>query len=70
MWKTALKFMTYEKMKLVGIMMGIVISIFLIGAQLGILNNILDISLGIVKGNEKYIFVVDKKSTKNHKVTN
>ncbi len=63
MWKTALKFMTYEKMKLVGIMMGIVISIFLIGAQLGILNNILDISLGIVKGNEKYIYVVDKKST-------
>ena len=63
MCKTALKIMTYEKIKLVGIMMGIVISIFLIGAQLGILNNILDISLGIVKGNEQYIYVVDKKST-------
>lgn len=63
MWKIALKFMTYEKMKLVGIMMGIIISIFLIGAQLGILNNILDISLGIIKGNENYIYVVDKKST-------
>ncbi|RFM33517.1 ABC transporter permease [Chitinophaga silvisoli] len=70
MWNTALRFMTYDKAKLIGILCGIVISIFLIGAQLGILNNILDMSLGIVKGNKQFIYVVDKKSTSSTSLVN
>lgn len=70
MWNTALHFMTYDKAKLIGILCGIVISIFLIGAQLGILNNILDMSLGIVKGNKEYIYAVDKKSTSSTSLVN
>lgn len=70
MWNTALRFMTYDKAKLTGILCGIVISIFLIGAQLGILNNILDMSLGIVKGNKEYIYAVDKKSTSSTSLLN
>ena len=70
MWKTALRFMSYDKTKLIGILCGIVISIFLIGAQLGFLNDILDTSLGIVKGNQDYIYVVNKKSTSSSSLVN
>lgn len=62
MWKTAFRFMVYDKAKLTGILFGIVISVFLIGAQLGLLDGFIESSLGIIKGNTEYIFVVNEKS--------
>lgn len=63
MWKTAFRFMIYDKAKLIGILFGIIISVFLIGAQLGSLEGLIDTSIGFVKGNTEYIYVVNKKST-------
>lgn len=70
MWKTSLQFMTYDKTKLIGILAGIFIAIFLIGAQMGILDGILDTSIGIVKNNRDYIYIVDKKSTSSGTLAN
>lgn len=70
MWNTAFRFLLYDKTKLTGILCGIVISIFLIGAQLGFLDSILDQCLGITKGNEEYIYVVDQKTTSSSSLVN
>lgn len=63
MWKSAFRFMVYDRPKFAGIIFGIIISVFLIGAQLGILGGLLETSIGIAKGNEAYIYVVNPKST-------
>ena len=63
MWETAFRFMIYDKAKLLGILFGIIISVFLIGAQMGSLDGIIKSSIGIVNGNEEYVFVVNNKST-------
>lgn len=63
MWKTAFRFMVYDKAKLIGILFGIIISVFLIGAQLGSLEGLIETSIGFVKGNTEYIYVVNRKST-------
>ena len=63
MWKTALCFMTYEKSKLAGILLGIVISMFLVGVQLSLVDLFLEKSTSILRGNHEYIYVVDQKST-------
>ena len=70
MWNTAFRFMLYDKAKLIGILFGIVISVFLIGAQLGLLDGLLDNSIGITKGNTDYVFVVNKKSTSANSLLN
>ncbi|MEH0152975.1 ABC transporter permease [Limibacter armeniacum] len=70
MWKTAFSFMVYDKAKLIGILFGIVISVFLIGAQLGLLDGFLEASLGIIKGNTEYIFVVNEKSESSISLVN
>lgn len=70
MWKTAFQFMIYDKAKLLGILFGIVISVFLIGAQLGLLDGFIESSLGIIKGNTEYIFVVNEKSESSISLVN
>jgi len=70
MWKTAFQFMIYDKAKLLGILFGIVISVFLIGAQLGLLDGFIESSLGIIKGNTDYIFVVNEKSESSISLAN
>jgi len=62
MWKTALDFMTYEKSKLAGILLGIVISMFLVGIQLALVDKFLEDSTGFLRGNHQYVYVVDQKS--------
>jgi putative ABC transport system permease protein len=62
MWETALNFMTYEKSKLAGILLGIVISIFLVGIQLSLVDKFLEKATSFLRGNEEYIYVVDQKS--------
>lgn len=60
--KVAFEFIRYDKSKMIGILAGIVISIFLIGNQLGIFNSIIESMRGIIKGNESYTWLVHKDS--------
>lgn len=70
MWNTAFRFMIFDKAKLIGILFGIIISVFLIGAQLGLLDGLLDSSLGVLKDNEQYLYVVNAKSTSSASLLN
>jgi putative ABC transport system permease protein len=59
---TALKFMRYDKAKSIGILIGIVISIFLIGQQIGILSFLTGLMGGLVESSRQdigQIWVVD-----------
>ena len=59
---TAIKFMRYDKAKSIGIIIGIVISIFLIGQQLGILGFLTGLMGGLVDNSRQDIgqlWVVD-----------
>lgn len=62
MFSTALKFMRYDKAKSIGIIIGIVISIFLIGQQLGVLGFLTGMMGGLVSNSKQdvgQIWVVD-----------
>jgi|688.fasta_scaffold394843_2 putative ABC transport system permease protein len=63
MINTAVKFMKYDKAKSIGVIVGIVISIFLIGQQIGILSFLMGLMGGLVDNSRKdlcQIWVVDK----------
>jgi putative ABC transport system permease protein len=63
MINTAVKFMKYDKAKSIGVIVGIVISIFLIGQQIGILGFLTGLMGGLVDNSRKdlgQIWVVDK----------
>ncbi len=62
MLRTAFKFIKYDKSKSIGVIIGIVISIFLIGQQIGILGFLTSLMGGIVENSRKdigEIWVVD-----------
>lgn len=62
MIKTAFKFIKYDKSKSIGVIIGIVISIFLIGQQIGILGFLTGLMGGIIENSQKdvgQIWVVD-----------
>lgn len=62
MFSTAIKFIRYDKAKSIGIVIGIVISIFLIGQQLGILGFLTGMMGGLVENSRQdigQIWVVD-----------
>ena len=62
MLRTAFKFIKYDKSKSIGVIIGIVISIFLIGQQIGILGFLTGLMGGIVENSRKdigEIWVVD-----------
>lgn len=62
MFVTALKFIRYDKAKSIGIIIGIVISIFLIGQQLGVLGFLTGMMGGLVENSREdigQIWVVD-----------
>jgi putative ABC transport system permease protein len=62
MIKTAFKFIKYDKSKSIGVIIGIVISIFLIGQQIGILGFLTGLIGGIIENSQKdvgQIWVVD-----------
>lgn len=62
MFKTAIRFLSYDKPKSIGALAGIVISIFLVGQQLGIFLFLTGAMKSIVENNKKYIWVVDAKT--------
>ncbi|MDR1221736.1 MAG: ABC transporter permease [Tannerella sp.] len=70
MWKTALDFMVYERSKLAGILLGIVISMFLAGIQLALVDKFLEDSTGFLRGNHEYVYVIDRKSPSSASLLN
>lgn len=61
-FRTALKFIWYDKPKSLGALMGIVISTFLIGQQTGIFNFLTDSMETLVSEYSDYIWIVDNKT--------
>ncbi|RME96046.1 MAG: FtsX-like permease family protein [Bacteroidetes bacterium] len=61
-FKTAFKFLLYDKAKSIGALLGIVISTFLIGQQLGIFFWMAGTMDVLVRLNPEYIWVVDNKT--------
>ena len=62
MLKIAIRFLLYDKPKSIGALAGIVISIFLVGQQLGIFLFLTGAMKAIVENNLQYIWVVDSKT--------
>jgi putative ABC transport system permease protein len=62
MFKIAIRFLSYDKPKSLGALAGIVISIFLVGQQLGIFLFLTGSMKSIVENNKQYIWVVDSKT--------
>ncbi|MBC7451906.1 MAG: ABC transporter permease [Cytophagales bacterium] len=63
MFKTALKFILFDKPKSIGALAGVVISVFLIGQQCGIFIFLTNAMSSLVKNNSQYIWVTDAKTT-------
>lgn len=62
MIRTALKFMRYDKAKSIGVVIGIVVSTFLIGQQIGILSFLMDLMGGLINNSrtdQVQLWVVD-----------
>lgn len=62
MLKTAIQFILYDKPKSIGVLAGVVISIFLVGQQAGIFIFLTNAMKSIVANNNGYIWVVDSKT--------
>ena len=63
MIKTAYKFLKYDKPKSIGVVIAIVVSVFLIGRQIGILTFLTGLMGGIINNSDKeksQILVVDR----------
>lgn len=73
MFLTALRFMRFDKPKSIGIIVGIVISIFLIGQQLGTLKFIVDIMGGLITNANPQageIWVIENTSDNVNEISN
>jgi putative ABC transport system permease protein len=62
MLKIAFEFMWYDKPKMIGILAGIIISVFLIGQQLGIFTAMLGNMKGLARFNTDYVWVLSNKT--------
>ncbi len=62
MLKTAIKFILYDKPKAIGALVGIIISIFLVGQQVGIFIFLTNAMKSLVANHNQYIWVVDSKT--------
>ena len=72
MFRTALRFIFYDKAKSIGVVVGIVISIFLIGQQVGTLTFLMRLMGGLVDNSNKelgHIWVVDNITNNANELT-
>ncbi|HRI58288.1 MAG TPA: ABC transporter permease [Saprospiraceae bacterium] len=69
MFKTAIKFILYDKPKSLGALAGIIISIFLVGQQAGIFLFLTDAMKSLVANNNQYIWVVDSKTDNGNQLS-
>ncbi len=63
LWKQAWRFIRFDRIKSIGVVMGIVISIFLIGQQMGIFTFLTGLMTTLIRNSEADIWVIDTKST-------
>lgn len=63
MLRTAFRFLIYDKAKSIGAVAGVIISVFLIGQQVGLLFFFFDAMGALAKNNPGYIWVIDNKTT-------
>jgi putative ABC transport system permease protein len=63
MFRTALRFLVYDKAKSLGALFGVILSVFLIGQQCGIFIFLTNAMSALVRNNSDYIWVVDDKTT-------
>lgn len=63
MLRTALRFLIYDKAKSFGALFGVILSVFLIGQQSGIFIFLTNAMSALVRNNDRYIWVVDNKTT-------
>lgn len=63
MLRTAFRFLIYDKAKSIGAAAGVIISVFLIGQQVGLLFFFFDAMGALAKNNPEYIWVIDNKTT-------
>lgn len=59
MFRTALRFLLYDKAKSLGALFGVILSVFLIGQQCGIFIFLTNAMSALVRNNQQYIWVVD-----------
>lgn len=62
MWKTAFRFLRYDKAKSIGALLGVIISTFLIGQQAGIFIFLTDTMRTLTRMNPEYVWVVDNQT--------
>jgi len=62
MVQDAFRFIWYDKAKMFGILFGIILSVFLIGQQVGICFSLLDGLISLARYNAQYIWVVSDKT--------
>jgi putative ABC transport system permease protein len=62
MLKVALRFIWYDKPKAFGILFGIILSIFLIGQNIGIGVSLLESTISLARNNAQYIWVANDKT--------
>ncbi|MDX1907427.1 MAG: ABC transporter permease [Bacteroidia bacterium] len=63
MFKTAYRFIRYDRPKSLGALAGVIISVFLVGQQAGIFIFLTNSMSSLVRNNSQYIWVVDNKTT-------
>ncbi|MBX7243396.1 MAG: ABC transporter permease [Bacteroidia bacterium] len=62
MLKTAIKFLLYDKAKSFGALLGVVISTFLIGQQIGVFTFLTNAMKALAEMNPQYIWVIDSQT--------
>jgi putative ABC transport system permease protein len=63
MFRTAMRFILFDKPKSIGAIAGTIISVFLIGQQSGIFIFLINAMSSLVQNNTEYVWVVDEKTT-------
>jgi putative ABC transport system permease protein len=62
MLREAISFMWYDKAKTFGILFGVILSVFLIGQQIGICFSLLESSISLARNNSQYIWVTSNNT--------
>lgn len=68
MLQTAFKFLKYDKAKSIGTMVGITLSVFLVGQQTGVFLFLTNSIINVVNSNRQYIWIVDESTTDANKL--
>lgn len=68
MLQTAFSFLKYDKAKSIGTMVGITLSVFLVGQQTGVFLFLTNSIINVVNSSRQYIWIVDESTTDANKL--